>query len=162
SETLTLEGDPEWLWPNADARGYYRFGLPLPWRQALADQGPKLLTPRERIAMAGNVPAMLLAGRLHGDEALERLGRFASDPRAESLGTAYLRDSTALDPSLVEATLQLAAIHGDSVRFETYRRRFESAAIPADRARFLAALGAFHERTLVQRALTYSLSGALR
>lgn len=189
--------------------------------------------------MAGNVPAMLRAGGLHGDEALRRLAQFSDDrrpevvatvirglasirpalvtpslenawalyvrrslgpaldrigpspaagesprttllrpelmtmladdgrdpevlSRAETLTDAYLTDPGALDPSLVEATLQIAALRGDSARFETFRRRFESARIPADRARFLTALTWFRDPAVQARMLDFAISGSLR
>ena len=238
-QVVTLESDPDWVWPNADGRGYFRFGVPPKWRQALADSARPALTPAERVAMAGNVPAMIKAGWLHGDEALRRLAQFSDDrdpqvvgtvieglnalrlplvtpslenawalylrrslgpaldrigpspvpgesprttllrpdlmkilgssgrdpsvlSRAETMTDAYLGDPTALDPSLIEATLELAALRGDSTRFQTYRRRFETATVPADRARFLDAMTWFRDPATMRGLFDYALSGALR
>jgi alanyl aminopeptidase len=82
--------------------------------------------------------------------------------RAEALASSFLRDRTSIDPSLIGQALRLAAIRGDSTRFGEYQRRFEAATVPADRDRYLAALGNFRDPTLRRRALEYNLTGPLR
>ena len=82
--------------------------------------------------------------------------------RARTLGDAYLRDPAAVDPSLIEAVLRLAAAGGDKARFAEYQRRFEQAKTPGERARFLNALGSFRDSTLIERALDYTLTPAVR
>jgi len=58
--------------------------------------------------------------------------------------------------------LRLAATDGDGARFAEYQRRFEQAKTPGERARFLNALGSFRDTTLVEKALDYTLSPAVR
>ncbi len=82
--------------------------------------------------------------------------------RARKLADAYLRDPASLDPSLVETVLRLSALDGDAARFAEYQRRFEQAATPVERSRFLNALGSFRDSTLIEKALDYTLSGAVR
>jgi alanyl aminopeptidase len=97
---------------------------------------------------------------------LNWLGYHGRDERivayAESLAAAYLADPASIDPSLAGVALNLSAMHGDRARFDEYRRRFETARVPADRFRFLAALGGFRDPALRDEALAYALSGPLR
>ncbi len=94
------------------------------------------------------------------------LGRYGRDAgvlaRARALADSCLADPAAVDPSLVETALGLAAGDGDAARFEAYRQRFEQARTPLVRNRFLGALGAFRDSTLVERALDYTLTDAVR
>ena len=81
---------------------------------------------------------------------------------AQRLAAAYLADPASVDPALAGLALGLAAKDGDVERFETYRRRFEESKSPLHRGRFLAALGAFDDPAVQERALTYALEGPLR
>ncbi len=105
--------------------------------------------------------ATLLRPRL-----FEWLGAYGRDPnvleRAHTLAGAWLDDPASVDPGLAEPALKLAAATGDSTLFERCRRRFETAQVPADRQRALAALASFGDPALRARALAYGLSGRLR
>ncbi|HEX4823814.1 MAG TPA: M1 family metallopeptidase [Candidatus Polarisedimenticolaceae bacterium] len=96
----------------------------------------------------------------------DRLADAGRDEKAlaelEKLAKAYLADRTSVDPSLVRSAVMGAAIRGDAALFDTYKSRFESAKIPAERSLFLSALGNFRAPALVDRALAYSLTGPLR
>jgi alanyl aminopeptidase len=239
TETVTLEGPPAWVHPNADERGYYRWSVPAAARRALADGGERIMGVRERVGFIGNASALLDAGALGGDEyldllvpftrapepevvsgvldalgnikrvfvtpqlegtfagyvrrligpALERigmerreaesesvsllrprlllwLGRDGRDPavlaHAGRLAAAYLADPASVDPSVVEVTLQLRALSGDRALFDEFKRRLEAATVPADRERFLSALGYFRAPDLVDEALRYAAAGPLR
>jgi len=97
---------------------------------------------------------------------LEWLGEAGRDPAvldyAEVLAREYMTAGSLPDPSLAGVALELAAIRGDRTLFEEYRGRFETAQIPADRQRYLTALGAFREAALIDAALQYALEGPLR
>ncbi len=240
SETLKLEGERvAWLFPHANAAGYYRWKMPEQSMTALAKNAVDVLTPAERLAFIGNLGALFRSGTIHGDAYLNVLGGFANDPDPEVLSSmmgalaqirttfdspenrkafsAYLRRTlgpaldrigitpkegeseriTSLRPQLLSmlgifgedervlkfASEQLpkflenpASVHptqaglvvtmnarrGDEALFEEYRKRFENAANPADRARFLAGLGSFHDPALRQKARAYALTGAVR
>ena len=239
TDTVTLEGPPSWVHPNADERGYYRWSVPAAVRRALADGGERIMGVRERVGFIGNASALLDAGALRGDEyldllvpftrdaepevvsgvvdalgkikrafvtpdleatfagyvrrllgpALERIGMERREAEAESvsllrprlllwlgrdgrdpavlahagrLATAYLADPGTVDPSVVGAALQLRALTGDRALFEEYKRRLEAATVPADRERFLTALGYFRAPDLVDEALRYAAAGPLR
>jgi aminopeptidase N len=94
------------------------------------------------------------------------LGEQGRDPQVQTyavkLARAYLADPGSVDPSLAGVSLELAAHDGDRALFDDYRRRFERSEIPADRGRYLAALGSFAQPELQEEALAYALSGPLR
>ncbi len=96
---------------------------------------------------------------------LSWLAEDGRDPRArdvaKAIAASYLESPTSVDPSLVGAAIDLSALDGDRALFETYRKRFENATLPADRGRFLSALGSFQDPKLFDEALAYSLSGPL-
>ena len=239
AQTVVLEGPVEWLHPNDDQRGYYRWNVPAPVLQALAEGGPRILSVRERIGFVGNASALLDAGAIGGDAYLRLLAPFAADPEPEvvaavvaTLGkvkaafvtpdvrpafAAYVRrvlgpalerfgtdrrpgeseavsllrpqlllwlgrdgddpaalehaskvargflaDPATADPSIVGVSLQLLALRGDKALFEDFRKRAEAARVPADRSRFLNALGYFRDPALVDEALRYAVTGPLR
>jgi alanyl aminopeptidase len=80
----------------------------------------------------------------------------------ERLAAAYVADPVSIDASLADTAIQLSAIRGDAALFDAYRGRFESAKVPAERRRFLSALGNFRKPALADRALEYVLTGPLR
>jgi hypothetical protein len=82
--------------------------------------------------------------------------------QGERWARAYLSDPSAVDPDMIETALELAALQGDLGLFDSYRQRFESTPIPAERRRMLTAMGAFRSPPVVERALQYSLEGPLR
>jgi alanyl aminopeptidase len=97
---------------------------------------------------------------------LNWLGDYGRDPRvrahARTVADAYVADPASVDPSVAGISLSLAALDGDVELFDSYQQRFETAEVPAEKARFLAALGAFRDPVLAERALAYALDGPLR
>ncbi len=97
---------------------------------------------------------------------LEWLGREGRDEAvldyASSLARAYGEDPASIDPALASVALRLSALRGDLALFKEYRQRFEKAEVPADRGRYLAALGSFRQPEIVDAALAYSLEGPQR
>ena len=87
----------------------------------------------------------------------EDVRRFAADQARR-----HMNGEHPSDPSLLEVLLELRAAGGDAAVFDAYRERFEKAATPADRDRFLRALGAFRQPAQRERALAYALAGPLR
>ncbi|MFQ5599848.1 MAG: M1 family aminopeptidase [Candidatus Krumholzibacteriia bacterium] len=81
---------------------------------------------------------------------------------AEELASRYAADPSSIDPALAGVALRLAAIRGDRALYEEYRQRFESAQVPADRNRYLGALGNFRDPQIMDTALGYALEGPLR
>jgi hypothetical protein len=97
---------------------------------------------------------------------LAGLGVYALDREvldwARLAARRYLARPDSVDPSVAGTALNLAARDGDATLFDAYRVRFETTKIPAERARFLAALGHFRNGELIERALDYALTGPLR
>jgi len=65
-----------------------------------------------------------------------------------------------VDPSVIGVALEMSAIQGNEALFAEYKKRFENAEIPAERARYLGALGgysAFSNRFLYLRRAPRSL-----
>ena len=88
TETLQLEGEKiAWIYPHANAAGYYRWQLDDASMSALAARASEVLEPRERLAFLGNLGALFRAGVLHGDAYLGHLERFANDPDPHVLGS---------------------------------------------------------------------------
>ena len=81
---------------------------------------------------------------------------------ADSLAKQHIASPGSVDPSMIGAALDLSALHGDEAMFNDYKRRFEQAEIPAERARYLSALGHFREPKIAEEAVRYSLTGPLR
>jgi alanyl aminopeptidase len=140
------------------------------------------VTPDVEPAFAGYVrrllqPALERFGRARRDgepeavsllrpQLLLWLGRDGNDPavieHAAAVAQAYMIDPASADPSVAGVALQLRALRGDRALFDEYRRRVETAAIPAERQRFLGGLGYFREPALVDEALRYTVGGKLR
>jgi alanyl aminopeptidase len=80
STTVQLEGGRvAWLYPHANASGYYRWQLDPASMTALASQATEVLSPRERLAFLGNLGALFRAGKLSGDVYMDHISRFAND-----------------------------------------------------------------------------------
>src|SRR4029079_11152589 len=79
-----------------------------------------------------------------------------------AVAAAYLADPAKTDASIVGVALQLRALSGDRALFDEFRRRLEAATVPADRERFLSALGYFRSPELVEEALRFAAAGPLR
>ncbi|MBI2496690.1 MAG: M1 family metallopeptidase [Opitutae bacterium] len=94
-----------------------------------------------------------------------QLGRELADPAvitaADELARQYLENPAALDASLADAALEVAAYHGDATLFDRVRAAVEQNASPNARRNFIGTLGGFHDLALVDRALDYSLTPAL-
>ena len=94
------------------------------------------------------------------------LGDRGRDEKVAAYGAekarAYMADPASIDPSIASVAIELAAMNGDAALFDEFTRRFESAKTPADRGRYLHALGSFRDPALRDRALAYTLTGPLR
>jgi alanyl aminopeptidase len=75
-----------WVYPAADAVGYYRWELPA--AELLALTRSERLSVAERVALLGNVSALLDSGRVDGVRYLEVVARLAGDPDPEVVGAA--------------------------------------------------------------------------
>jgi len=79
--TIELEhhGKVDWLYPNAEQGGYYRWKVPAKMLQPLVDGAQQLLTPMERMGLVSNLTAMLYADELPANEYLEALSSFNAE-----------------------------------------------------------------------------------
>lgn len=82
TETTLPAGDacPAWIHPNADQAGYYRWVLPEAALSALVEVHHESLTPAERVALPGQLEAMLEDGLIPIElyaRAVSRLARSA-------------------------------------------------------------------------------------
>ena len=85
SEVIQLPGGrtPEWIFPDADGEGYYRWNVPAPMLETMAGNAGDMLNARERIALLGNLAALLDAGKVGGADYLRTLQQFANDPEPQ-------------------------------------------------------------------------------
>jgi cytosol alanyl aminopeptidase len=81
--SLDLPGCPEWLIPNADGAGYYRWALAGDDLRKLRSVGYRHLGVLERIALAQALRAAVVSGTLPISEALETIEPLAQDPDGE-------------------------------------------------------------------------------
>ena len=137
----------DWLMPNADGAGYYRWTIGDTALQAIAPGASELLNARERISFLGNLGALLDAGELGGDTYLRSLEAFASDPEPLVVSAVIseldgVRDAF-ITPELEEA---FAAYVGQTLspaieRFGIEPKAGEDEAIAGFRPRLLYWLG---------------------
>ena len=94
--TMDLEhrGNVDWVYPNADQGGYYRWTVPARMLQPLVTDAQQLLTPMERMGLLSNLTAMLHADELPANEYLATLALFSSERDPYVLG--ILDDQVAL------------------------------------------------------------------
>jgi len=76
---IDLPGCADWIMPNADAAGYYRFTLDGSDLARLRDRGVARLSTAERLALAENIDAGLRSGSLTSGDALKALEPLARD-----------------------------------------------------------------------------------
>ena len=97
---------------------------------------------------------------------LNFMGRYGKDEAVLSyctdLAHRYIEDSSSIDNSLAGMALRIAAMRGDRDLYETYKTKFESAKVPAERTRYLGAMGRFMDPEIRDEALDYALNGPLR
>ncbi|MDP5213333.1 M1 family metallopeptidase [Pseudoalteromonas tunicata] len=92
SQIVQLDFEPEWIYPDENAMGYYRWVLPTPQLNALLANAEKVLTPREKRAFISGSDALLSAGLLSGGDLLKTLGQFIDDahPRVVGMALGYI------------------------------------------------------------------------
>jgi len=78
--TIDLPGCADWIMPNADAAGYYRFTLPADDLAGLRDRGTPQLSVVERLRLAHDLGAGFRSGALPGGDVLRAFEPLARDP----------------------------------------------------------------------------------
>jgi alanyl aminopeptidase len=99
-------------------------------------------------------------------ELLTQLAVYGGDPRvqawADSTARACLDRPGSVDASVAGTALNIAARRGGDSLFAAYRLRFEGSKVPAERSRYLTALGNFRNGQMIDKVLAYVLTGPLR
>lgn len=113
---------PEWIHPNADAAGYYRWSLPSEQLDALATRGYASMTPRERYSFVNNIRAMVSAGTLDIDRALAIAPRFARDTERLVAIEPMALYRTAIDEIATESQRAPLRAQAASLYTPAYRR----------------------------------------
>ena len=138
---------PEWIFPDADGAGYYRWSIPPTMLNALSQNADRVLNARERIALLGNLSALLDAGAVSGDEYLRTLQQFAGDedPQVVSYLTSLLdKVKLAFVPAEEEAAFAVyvrKTVGPALERFGMAPRSGEPEAVALLRPRLLAWMG---------------------
>ena len=114
SKTVKLDAPADWIYPDANAAGYYRWQMDDASMTALATRATQVLEPRERLAFVGNLGALFRAGELQGDEYLTLLEHFAADTNP------HVIDATLTALSAVRTTFETAQ---NRPRFAAWLRR---------------------------------------
>ena len=74
----------------------------------------------------------------------------------------YLADPTTVDATIAGAVLQVAAATGTREDLTAYQQKLEASKVPAERSRYLSALGKFRDAKLQQSVLDYALTDKVR
>ena len=90
SQTFALEGgeSAQWVHPNADESGYYRWSVPASMLERMAASPTGALTLRERTELTQQARALLGAGMLDGGLLVRLIERGARDPEPEPVAAA--------------------------------------------------------------------------
>jgi aminopeptidase N/puromycin-sensitive aminopeptidase len=94
------------------------------------------------------------------------LGYYGKDPavlaEANRIAQQFLADPTAVDATLGQTALSIAARNGDAALFDQLQKVFETSTNPELQEGALRLLAQFANPALTQRALDYSASGKVR
>ena len=97
---------------------------------------------------------------------LTTLGQVGRDPEvlamARTLAHRYLADPLAIDPSLADTVVNLAALEGDAALYDDFLAATKTAKSPEEYYRFLFALARFSDPALLTRTLEYALTPNVR
>ncbi|MDF1544270.1 MAG: M1 family metallopeptidase [bacterium] len=81
SSTFRLPGEsrPDWVLPNAEMNGYYRWLVPADQMKLMAESAATLLTSAERVGFLSNMSGLLNADLITGGDYLSVISRFSKD-----------------------------------------------------------------------------------
>ena len=92
---VALEFEPTWVYPDTEAKGYYRFQLDAALRErSLPQFDAKNLSVRERRALIAGSESLFNAGQMDAATFMRTVGRYLDDPHPRVVGSAlgYLND----------------------------------------------------------------------
>ena len=94
------------------------------------------------------------------------LGYYGKDPavlaQAAQIAEKYVADPAAVDPTLGQTALAIAARNGDARLFDKLQKMYETSNNPEFQVGALRLLAQFEDPALVKRALDYAVSGKVR
>lgn len=126
----------------------------------------RLLRPAAQRLGWKPAPGENLETQLMRADVLGTLGYTGRDPEvlheARRLAEAYLKDRSAVDPSLSGMVLNLAALDGGQELYDQFLERSKTADSPGELYKFLYALTDFTQPALIHQTLAYSLTPAIR
>jgi puromycin-sensitive aminopeptidase len=106
-----------------------------------------------------------LTRQLRGD-LVRALGTLGNDrdvhARAAELYAGHERGAAPVDPNVLPALIAVLAHAGDEGRYHEFFERFRTAATPQEEQRYLYALTAFPQPTLVEQTLARTINGEIR
>jgi alanyl aminopeptidase len=105
SEIVDIAGDIDWILPNVDQRGYFRWSIPDEMLERLGDDAPSHLNVRERMGLLTNLWALLAADKLDGDEYLAAMQSLSNDIDADVL-RALVSELSDLQETFITPDLQ--------------------------------------------------------
>ncbi|NUZ11225.1 M1 family metallopeptidase [Pseudoalteromonas sp. McH1-7] len=88
SKQVTLAFEPEWILPNANVTGYYRWQLSSENLIGLTQHATSKLNTREKLDVLDNVEALLDAGKIDTATLMTTLGHYTNDDHPEVAKTA--------------------------------------------------------------------------
>ncbi|MBQ4845356.1 M1 family metallopeptidase [Pseudoalteromonas sp. MMG005] len=93
SQRVQLDFEPQWIYPDKGALGYYRWMLEEQQFNTLLKHAKSALSDRERLALLSAADALLDAGKINAGQLMAALEQFASDqhPRVASNAIRLLR-----------------------------------------------------------------------
>ncbi|MDQ6840423.1 MAG: M1 family metallopeptidase [Actinomycetota bacterium] len=165
-EALGNEGDPDVWGAMINPFGLLRLIADQEGREAVAGYVRRLAGPAFALlgwdpepgegARAGTVRSRLIGA----------LGVLGADPDVRAVATRrhdeLIAGQGALAPDLVTATVNVVAAAGDADTYQMVLDRYRSATNPQEKMRYLSALGAFEDPTLLARSLELCLSDEVR
>ncbi|HEV8144252.1 MAG TPA: M1 family metallopeptidase [Methylomirabilota bacterium] len=106
-----------------------------------------------------------LTRQLRGDllRALGTLGNdAATQARAAELYAAQDKKTITVDANVLPALIAIVATSGDEARYREFLERFRRATTPQEEQRYLYALTAFRQPTLIEETLARTVNGEIR
>lgn len=155
--SLELEGCPDWLMPNADGAGYYRFSMAADDLEKLQDRGFSQLTPAEQMAVADALGAAFRNGTVTVPDLLESTSPLAASP-IRSVATmpmgihAFLRDRVVDEGDRAKVTRASSRLYAPVARRLGWNvRRGEDSETTLLRANVLNHMALFVEDARIRR-----------
>ncbi|WP_462156397.1 M1 family metallopeptidase [Pseudoalteromonas piscicida] len=79
TQQIKLDFEPEWILPNDNATGYYRWDLSESQLASLISHAPNKLNERERLDLLSNVDALMESGKINANALMLTLSEFIND-----------------------------------------------------------------------------------